>query len=203
MTRSCTKIKDAILDQPSCRHHQICLDIHRIVIDSDQIHQTVQSLAQQIQHTYAGHRSVVVPFLLKGARRFAQDLETCLDNEKFEFVPVQVSSYCGGTRSTGKITLDSDSIPDVTGQSVLIVDDIYDSGLTLERVITHFEAKGAAGVRTCVMFEKDCQHVHEVPVDFVGLSVPDVFVVGYGLDYQDRYRELHCVGILRPEILAS
>lgn len=203
MTRSCTKIKDAISNVPSCPHHERCDDIHEIVITSEEIHQTIQVLTRQIQDAYAQHTSVVVLFLLKGARNFAEDLEDSLDDDKFKFVPIQVSSYGGGTLSTGKITIDSNNMPDITGQAVLVLDDIYDSGLTLNRVKSHLDIHGAADIKTCVMFEKDCVHAHEVHLDFLGLPVPDDFVVGYGLDYQEQYRELHCVGTLRPDISAS
>ena len=203
MTRSCMKIKDAIPSQSLCRHHETCGDIHKIIITSEQIYQTVQTVAEQIQVAYADHTSVVVPFLLEGARQFAEDLEGALQDDKFNFVPLRVSSYFGATRSTGLVNIISDDMPDVTGQTVLLVDDIYDSGLTLKQVKAHFNREGATDVKACVMFEKDCVHAHELCLDFVGTSVPNVFVVGYGLDYQNRYRELHCVGILKPDILAS
>ncbi|MCP4453465.1 MAG: hypoxanthine phosphoribosyltransferase [Planctomycetes bacterium] len=203
MTRSCIKIKDTISTRPLCLHHETCDDINEIVITSEQIQQTIQVLCSQIRDAYAEHTSVVVLFLLKGARHFAEDLNDALDDIKFKFVPIQVSSYGGGTRSTGQITISSNDMPDITGQSVLVLDDMYDSGLTLTRIKSHLEGDGAADVRACVMFEKDCMHTHEVSLDFVGLSVPDDFLVGYGLDYQDQYRELHCVGTLKPDVIAS
>jgi hypoxanthine phosphoribosyltransferase len=146
---------------------------------------------------------VFVPFLLKGAEPCANDLENLLNDPKFRFIPVQGSSYRGGTQSTGEIVINSPDMPDVTGQSVLIVDDIYDSGRTLRQVRTHLEASSPADLKICVMFEKDCKHEHEVPLDFVGLHVPDQFIVGYGLDYQEQYRELHCVGTLKPDIITA
>jgi hypoxanthine phosphoribosyltransferase len=197
------KIKDAIPNEPLCRHLETCDDIHEIVITSEQIRHTIQVLACQIRDAYAEHASVVVPFLLNGARPFAEDLKDALDHAKFKFVPIQVSSYGGGTRSTGEITINSNGMPDITGQSILVLDDMYDSGLTLTRVKSHLEGHGAADVKTCVMFEKDCLHTHEVTLDFVGLPVPNDFLVGYGLDYQEQYRELHCVGTLKPDVIAS
>ena len=195
------KIKDAIPNEPFCRHHETCDDIHKVVITSEQIRQSIQVLTRQIQEAYTHHTTVVVLFLLKGAIHFARDLEDSLDQIKFKFVPVQVSSYCGGTHSTGKVVINNDDMPDITGQSVLILDDMYDSGLTLTRVKAHLEINGAANVKTCVMFEKDCQHTHKVAPDFIGLPVPNEFLVGYGLDYQERYRELSCVGTLKPDII--
>jgi len=197
------KIKGTPPDAPLCRHHETCDDIHEVVITSDQITRAIQAMASQIQETYAHHTCVVMPFLLKGARPFARDLENELNHTKFRFVPVQVSSYRGGTQSTGKIVINSPDMPDMTGQSVLIVDDIYDSGRTLRQVKRHLEAGNPTEVKICVMFEKDCQHEHEVPLDFVGLPVPDAFVVGYGLDYQEQYRELRCVGTLKPDIITE
>lgn len=197
------KIKDASQGMPLCRHHEICDDLQQILITSEQISSSVQVLTPQIQDAYSNDNAVVVPFLLEGARPFATDLKESLDNTKFNFVPLQVSSYGGSTRSTGQITMNSGNMPNIIGQSVLIVDDIYDSGLTLKQVKAHFEASGAASVRTCVMFEKDCLHIHEMALDFVGLCVPDEFVVGYGLDYQEQYRDLHCVGTLKPDILGA
>lgn len=203
MTRSCMKIKDAIQNNPLCRHHDTCDDLHRVVITSEQIRQTIQVLTRQIQDAYAKHTSVVILFLLKGAKQFAGDLEDSLGEGKFEFVPAQASSYRGGTHSTGEVEINSHDMQDITGQSVLILDDMYDSGLTLKRVKAHLETKGAADVKTCVMFEKECHHTHEVAPDFVGLPVPNEFLVGYGLDYQEQYRELRCVGTLKPDIIAS
>jgi len=194
------KIKGTPLNALPCRHHQICDDIHEVVITSDQITQAIQALACRIQDTYANHTCVVMAFLSKGASPFANDLKNALNDPKFRFVPVHVSIYQGGTESTGEIVINRPDMPDVTGQAVLIVDDIYDSGLTLKQIKAHLEASHPADVKTCVMFEKDCEHKHEVALDFVGLSVPDEFIVGYGLDYQERYRELRCVGILKPPV---
>jgi hypoxanthine phosphoribosyltransferase len=203
MTRSCLKIKDSPLGAPLCRHHKTCGDIHEVIITSDQIHQTIQTLAKQIQAAYANDVSVVVPFLLKGAKPFANDLEDSLNNPKFNFVPVHVSSYQGGTQSTGKLVIENTDMIDISGRPILIVDDIYDSGLTLNRFKAHLEASNPSSIKTCVMFEKDCEHTHEVALDFVGLLVPNDFIVGYGLDYQERYRDLHCVGKLKPNVIMS
>ncbi|NQV32678.1 MAG: hypoxanthine phosphoribosyltransferase [Phycisphaeraceae bacterium] len=197
------KIKDAIRNDPLCRHHETCDDLHKVVITSEQIRQTIRVLTHQIQDAYAKHAAVIILFLLKGARQFANDLQESLGEGKFEFMPAQASSYCGGTHSTGEVTIHSDDMLDITGRAVLILDDMYDSGLTLKRVKAHLEIKGAADVKTCVMFEKECHHTHEVAPDFVGLPVPDEFLVGYGLDYREQYRELHCVGTLKPDIIAS
>ncbi len=203
MTRSCLKIKASPPDAPLCRHHKTCGDIHEVVITADQIHQTIQTLTEQIKAAYANDLSVVVPFLLKGARPFARDLEASLDNPKFNFVPVQVSSYQGGIQSTGKLVIENSDMIDISGRPVLILDDIYDSGLTLNRVRAHLNSGGPSSIKTCVMFEKNCEHKYEMTLDFVGLLVPNDFIVGYGLDYQERYRDLHCVGKLKPNVILS
>ncbi|MCF7974318.1 MAG: hypoxanthine phosphoribosyltransferase [Phycisphaerae bacterium] len=197
------KIKDSPLDGPLCRYHEVCDDIQEVVITADQIQKTVEILSHQIHEVYANDTRVVIPVLLQGARHFADDLSDRLNDSKFQFVPVKVSSYRGGTRSTGQVVIHSTETLDIRGQAVLIVDDIYDSGRTLTQVKAHLEAQNPAHVKTCVMFEKACEHIHDVPLDFVGLPVPDDFVVGYGLDYQDRYRELHCVGTLKPDVIAT
>ncbi len=203
MTRSCLKIKDSTPDAPLCCHQNACADIHEVVFTSDQINQTIETLASQIQTAYDNDASVVVPFLLKGAQPFASDLREALSNPKFTFVPVSVSSYHGGTQSTGKLLIECTDMMDITGRPVLILDDIYDSGLTLTRFKSHLEANNPSSIKTCVMFEKECEHKHAVALDFVGLLVPNDFVVGYGLDYQERYRDLHCVGKLKPNVLRS
>jgi hypoxanthine phosphoribosyltransferase len=203
MTRSCIKIKDSPLEGPLCRYHELCDDIQEIVITSDQIRDTLETLARQIQAVYVNHTRVIVPVLLKGAKPFADDLADLLSDQKFQFIPIRVSSYRGGTRSTGDVIIHSTEPFDITGQAVLILDDIYDSGQTLTKIKAHLEIQNPTDVKTCVMFEKDCQHKYDVALDFAGLPVPDGFIVGYGLDYQDRYRELHCVGTLKPGLITS
>lgn len=201
MTESCTKKNHSSDNTTPCSAHETCQDLHQILITSEQIQKTIERLASSIQDTYADYDCVMIPVLLKGAQWFANDLSEALNHDKFQFLPISVSSYQGGMQSTGQVRIDKVEKIDISGRPVLIVDDIYDTGLTLKHVKQWFESMEPAEVKTCVMFEKDCDHAHEVALDFVGLPVPDEFIVGYGLDYQEQYRELCCVGILKPDLI--
>jgi len=117
---------------------------------------------------------------------------------------LSVSSYHGGTESSGRVTFDQTSLPDVEGRQVLILDDILDTGLTLHAICARLKAEAKpANVRICVLLQKRKQRSLETEADYVGFEIGDEFVVGYGLDYQERYRNLPFIGVLKREVIAS
>ena len=175
-------------------------DIDRVIASPQQIHQCIRTLAQKIHRAYRDTEDIIALVLMNGAGPFAVDLERVLNDPRFRFCPLRVSSY-HGTQSSGHIQMDSLTNIDITGRHVLIVEDIYDTGLTLTRVMEHLHQHAPANVKICILFEKKNDHVERISPDFIGMSVPDAFLVGYGLDFHQRYRELNCVGILKPAIL--
>jgi hypoxanthine phosphoribosyltransferase len=178
-------------------------DIDRVLFTQQQIAARVRELAQQITrdhvNTRVGAEITIVP-ILTGAMIFCGDL--------IRQVPiamkvglVTVSSYPGKSLQTQGSQVLSQQLHDLTGRHVLLVDDILDSGGTIKRVVPVLHEQGAASVRTCVMLRKDRPTAREVEVDYVGFEIPDEFVVGYGLDYNDYYRNLPDIVTLKPSVL--
>lgn len=170
--------------------------IERILIDEAVIGKRIDVIAEKIVQEMEGDEFVVV-LLLKGALVFAADLCRRMP------VPLQieclnVSSYHGGTESSGQVDFLDTKLPDVTGKKVLLVDDILDTGRTLHAVSQKLSAMGAAELKTCVLLSKDKERAQEVESDYVGFVIGDEFVVGYGLDYEGRYRNLPYIGVLKP-----
>lgn len=160
------------------------------------IQAAVTALVPPIREVYAETATVSAVVLLEGARWFARDLLGALNDPRFQEIPLKVSSYFGTTQSSGHVEIAATALPTVRDRDVLILDDIYDTGRTLHAAIDYLDQAGAKSIRTCVMFAKDRCHEQPVNIDFIGLTIPDQFVVGYGLDYQNRYRDLPYLGVL-------
>ena len=174
-------------------------DIDKVVIDADRLQRRLDELAAQVDADYAGQRVLLVG-VLKGAFMVMADLARRLT------IPVAVdfmavSSYGSATRSSGVVRILKDLEADIEGRHVLIVEDIIDSGLTLEYLVRNLQSRGPASVEVLALLAKPSRHEVEVPRRYVGFEVPDVFVVGYGLDYDERYRELPYIGTLHPRLL--
>lgn len=167
------------------------MEYEKIIVSAEEIQGTVSGLAEQINLTYNGIKKLVIIVLLEGARPFANDLVKQLDLP-IEIVYIKASSYNGSTGSSGKVHIQSETDLEhkLAGQDVLIVDDIYDTGITLDSVTKSLEAYGLKSLKICVLLEKMLKHNVDIPIDFTGLKIDDVFVIGYGLDYDDKYREL-------------
>jgi hypoxanthine phosphoribosyltransferase len=116
---------------------------------------------------------------------------------------IQVSSYRNEKFSSGVVTILKEPQLDMHGKSVLIVEDIIDTGLTLNYLIRYLRGKGPASLRICTLLDKPARRLVEIPVDYTGFTIPDQFVVGYGLDYGEHYRNLRYVGVLRPEVYSG
>ncbi len=165
-----------------------------VLISENEIGRHVGEIAARVDAAYAGSADVVGLVLLEGARPFAHDLAAAMQ-VPLELQMLKVSSY-EGTSSTGCVEILGEISDSIRGRDVLVIDDIYDTGRTLAKLLEAVGEFGPRSVRTCVLLEK--RHEHQVPVtlDFVGPLVPNVFVVGYGLDYEQDYRELPYVGKL-------
>lgn len=174
-------------------------DIKEVLVSKMDIENICEKLGNQITNDYKG-RNLVVVGLLSGCLPFMADLVRHIDLYLATDY-MKVSSYNGGTTSSGHIQIKSDLNLDVTGKDVLIVDDIIDTGLTLKEVISYFiNVKKAKSVKTCVLLDKKEGRTENIEADYVGTLVPNKFVVGYGLDYDDFYRNLPYVGVLKEEV---
>ena len=170
--------------------------LESVLLDAEKIQARVRQMAQEVERDFAGQEITVVS-LMDGALFFAADLLRLVD------LPVRlhtlsVSSYHGGTASSGRVEIAQLLPTDLQGRHVLLIDDILDTGLTLGTVLEHLAASGPAVLRSAVLLRKDRSRVREVSADYVGFDIADEFVVGYGMDYQGRYRNLPCIGILNP-----
>jgi hypoxanthine phosphoribosyltransferase len=180
-------------------------DIASVLITEQQINEKIRELAKQISDDYPerGDRDdLVLVAVLKGAVMFMTDLSRSLT------VPVQmefmaVSSYGSATSSSGVVRILKDLDRDIAGRHVLIVEDIIDSGLTLSWLLKNLESRSPASLEVCTLLRKPDAVKVEVPVRYVGFEIPNEFVVGYGLDYAERYRDLPYIGTLDPKVYSS
>ena len=169
-----------------------------ILVQQDDLAHRVRELGAEISRDYAG-RELLLVGVLKGAVFFLSDLMRHLEVDcEVDFMAV--SSYGSSTDSSGVVRILKDLDISIEGRHVLIVEDIVDSGLTLAYILRALEARRPASVKICGLLVKDRQRVADVTVDYVGFQIPDRFVVGYGLDYAETYRNLPYVGVLKPEL---
>lgn len=172
-------------------------EIECVLISRTQIHRRVRELAKQIESDFAG-RDLVVVSLLNGTVMFLADLIRSLDMPlRLDFIGV--SSYGSGTVSR-ELVFTKELRLDVRDRDVLLVDDILDTGKTLTTVIAKLQKLRPRQIKTCVLLNKPARRVENVQADYAGFEIPDLFVVGYGLDYAERYRNLPFVGVLVPEM---
>lgn len=170
-------------------------DIERILIDEEVIEKRLDAMAAEIERDFPQGPLVVV-ILLKGALVFAADLLRRVPRV-LEIECLNVASYHGGLESSGKVDFLDRHFPEVKGHHVLLLDDILDTGRTLHAVTERLLEEGAVAVHTAVLLAKDKPRSEEVDADYIGFRIGDEFVVGYGLDYQGKYRNLPYVGVLK------
>jgi hypoxanthine phosphoribosyltransferase len=172
-------------------------EVERILIAEEQIAQRIKNLAREIERDFRGRETVVVS-LLSGTVMFLADLIRHL-NLPLRLDFIGVSSYGLGTES-GELVFTKELRLDVRGRDVLLVDDILDTGKTLSCVLPKLSALKPRRLKICVLLDKPSRRVEKIRADYVGFEIPDIFVVGYGLDYAERYRNLPFVGVLHPHI---
>jgi hypoxanthine phosphoribosyltransferase len=172
-------------------------EVDSILITDREIARRVKGLAREIQADFAGREMVVVS-LLNGTVMFLADLIRHLSVPlRLDFIGV--SSYGAGTES-GELVFTKELRLDVRGRDVLLIDDILDTGRTMKRVLAKLRRIKPRRIKTCVLLDKPARRVEKVQADYVGFVIPDLFVVGYGLDFAERYRNLPFVGVLKPEM---
>jgi hypoxanthine phosphoribosyltransferase len=177
-------------------------DLDRILIPRDRIRVRVEELGKQIAATYGENpEGLVIVAILSGAIIFLADLIRCLPF-KMKLGMMTISRYRGATTVGGDTELVHDLSIDIHGRDVLLIDDILDSGHTLREVKRQLMQHGPATLRSCVLLRKTAKAPKDFNADFVGFEIEDVFVVGYGLDYDGQYRNWPDIGVLRPELYA-
>lgn len=173
-------------------------DIKEILITEEEIRRRTKELGKEITEHYKG-KDLVVIGVLKGCVIFLSDLVREIDLPlTMDFMVV--SSYGNATRSSGVVRIIKDLEKDIQGKDVLIVEDIVDSGLTLSYLVEYLKSRNANSVKICSLLDKPERRKAQVTIDFSGFQIPDEFVIGYGLDYAEVYRNLPFVCILKPEV---
>lgn len=175
-------------------------DIEKILFNQEQLNKRMDELAQQLDKKYKDQQPIVIP-VMNGAMIFAADMVKRLDF-KLTVDPIKVSSYAG-TSSTGKVTVTQDIKSDVKGRPVLFMEDIIDTGRTLEYLSDLMKKRGAKSVETCCMLDKPETRVVDFHADYFGFTAPNAFLVGYGLDYNGLYRNLPYIGVLKKEVYSK
>jgi hypoxanthine phosphoribosyltransferase len=177
-------------------------DIGEILLTEDDIAAKVSELGRRIGADYAGKKLTLVS-VLKGSLPFMADLMREIPLP-LRIDLMEVSSYGGtATESSGLVRIMKDLSASIADEDVLLVEDIIDTGLTLNYLIRYLRGKSPSSLRICTLLDKPARRLVEIPVDYVGFQIPDQFVVGYGLDYGERYRNLRFVGVLRPEVYSQ
>ncbi len=171
-------------------------DLDRVLLSADAIRARVTEMAGQIEGDYDG-RVITVVVLMDGALFFVADLLRQIDRP-IRLVTLGASSYHGGTESSGQVKIQWPAGANFSGHDILLLDDILDTGLTLAALHERLLLEQPATLRTAVLLSKNRPRIHEVPLDYCGFKIEDEFVVGYGMDYQGRFRNLPCIGILKP-----
>jgi hypoxanthine phosphoribosyltransferase len=176
-------------------------DIAEVLVDEAAIAQRVRELGAQIASDYRG-KDLVLVSILKGALPFLADLMRQVQIPlALDFL--EVSSYGSGTETSGVVRILKDLAKSIEARHVLVVEDILDTGHTLNFVVDHLRSQRPASVRLCTLLDKPARRVVPVAIDYRGFEIPDKFVVGYGLDYAEKYRNLPFIGVLKPEVYRS
>lgn len=171
-------------------------DIRTVLVSEQQLKDKVAQLGAQISQDYAG-KDLVLVSILKGAVVFMADLMRAVTIPcSIDFMVV--SSYGAGTTTTGLVKIIKDLDSDLSGKDVLIVEDILDTGVTLSNLVPMLKMRDPNSVRICAILDKPSRRRADIQADYIGFQVPDEFVVGYGLDYDEKYRNLPYVGVLKP-----
>ena len=178
--------------------HEMHRDVERVLFTEEELRLRVKEIAARIEKDYDG-KEVVLASVLRGSYIFMADLTRAID------LPVTVdfmvvSSYGSGTTSSGQVEIRKDLSDSIEGKHLIIVEDILDSGNTLYYLMEVLKARRPASIRICTLMDKPERRSKPITADYVGFTIPDAFVVGYGLDYDEKYRNLPYVGILKPSV---
>jgi hypoxanthine phosphoribosyltransferase len=190
-------LHDIELDEP-VSGHKLLDDIDHILVSEQQLKDKIADMGRELSQEYAGGELVLVG-VLKGAIMFIVDLARALDLPvKLDFMAV--ASYGASTQTSGIVRILKDLDSSIEGKHVLIVEDIIDSGLTLNYIVETLQTRNPASLKVCALLNKPARRQVDVTVDYICFNIPDEFVVGYGLDFNQIYRNLPFVGVLKPEM---
>ena len=187
---------------PDMRNPDLVADVASVLVSEEQIHVRVAELGAQISADYEG-RELTLVSVLKGSLPFMADLMHAIS------IPVsidlmEVSSYGGtATESSGLVRILKDLSSSIDGRDVMIVEDIIDTGLTLNYLIRYLRGKNPRSLHICTLLDKPARRLVDIPIDYLGFTIPDQFVIGYGLDYGEHYRNLPFIGVLKPEVYST
>jgi len=172
-------------------------DVEEILLDSQTVATRVAELGAQLSADYAGRDPVLVS-VLKGALVFLADLMRAMDLPSSVDL-MEVSSYAG-TETSGQVRILKDLSKPIEGRDVIVVEDIIDTGLTLNYLLGYLADRQPASIKICCLLDKPARRLADIPIDYIGFTIPDRFVIGYGLDYEERYRNLPYIGVLKPSV---
>ena len=173
-------------------------EIEKVLFSEEQLKSAVEKIAGEINRDYEGKEPVLIG-ILKGSVVFMADLMRKISVDcTTDFM--SVSSYGGGTETSGSVRIRKDLDRSITGKDVIVIEDILDSGTTLSHLLEILEVRRPNSLKLCVLLDKPERRVTPVKYDYVGLTVPDEFIVGYGLDYDEKYRNLPYIGVLKREV---
>ncbi len=177
-------------------------DIASVLISQQELQAKVNELGRAITEEYANKGNLLLVGVLKGCTMFLMDLVRSIDLDlSIDFIAI--SSYGHSTESSGVVRLLKDLDMDITGRHVLIVEDIIDSGLTLAYLRSQLQRRNPASMRICALLNKPDRRNSDIPIDYLGFDIPNEFVVGYGLDYRELYRNLPYIGVLHPHVYSE
>ena len=176
-------------------------DILKVLVTEEELKTRIAELGEELYERYEGHRPLFLG-VLKGSFIFMADLMRASQLMcDVEFIAV--SSYQNGTVSSGRVQITHDLQQDITGRDIVVIEDILDSGNTLYFLKNYFMTKGASSVTVVTLLDKPARRTKPIAADLAGFEVPDEFVVGYGLDYAQKYRNMPYIGVLKPEVYAN
>lgn len=181
--------------------HKMHQDVERVLYTEEELRQRVRELAEEITRDYEG-KEVVLASVLRGSYIFMADLTRAIDLPMTVDFMV-VSSYGAGTTSSGQVEIKKDLSDSIEGKHLIIVEDILDSGNTLYYLMDVLRVRKPASIKICTLMDKPERRAKPITADYSGFTIPDAFVVGYGLDYDEKYRNLPYVGILKPSVYSG
>jgi hypoxanthine phosphoribosyltransferase len=176
-------------------------DVEEVLLTGEQIQARIAELGAQLGTDYAGRDPVLVS-VLKGSIVFLADLVRQMEIP-LSIDLMEVSSYGASTESSGQVRILKDLSMAIDGRDVIVVEDIIDTGLTLNYLLRYLHDKGPASIRICCLLDKPARRLADISIDYRGFTIPDRFVIGYGLDYDERYRNLPYIGVLRPSVYGA
>jgi hypoxanthine phosphoribosyltransferase len=176
-------------------------DVEEVLLSGDEVQARVAELGAQLASDYEGRDPVLVS-VLKGSIIFLADLVRAMPIP-LSIDLMEVSSYGSSTESSGQVRILKDLSTPIEGREVIVVEDIIDTGLTLNYLLRYLHDKGPASIRICCLLDKPARRLAPIEIDYRGFTIADRFVIGYGLDYAERYRNLPYIGVLRPSVYSA